>query len=123
MGIEILHAVTAIQRGASEPLGHMDTCKGPRHVYNPAIEIRLQALAHSPTSDLTVTPGEEETPHLHTVTLTSGRLCLLYSGKVLVSACTPRGVHLPSRLSVSFKIAAVQERADFLRDNSNNNKK
>lgn len=56
-----LFTVTAIQRGASELLGHTETCRGQRHIYNPATEIRLQALAHGPTSDPTVTPGEEET--------------------------------------------------------------
>lgn len=56
-----LFTVTAIQRGASELLGHTETRRDQRHIYNPATEIRLQALAHSPTSDPTVTPGEGET--------------------------------------------------------------
>lgn len=72
----MLLAVTTIQRGVPEPLGHTDTCRSPRHVYNPAIEIRLQALAYSPTSRLTVTPGEEETPGFHATAPTSVRLCL-----------------------------------------------
>lgn len=40
-------------RDASGPLGHADTWQGPRHIYNPATEMRLLALEHSPISDLT----------------------------------------------------------------------
>lgn len=86
--------------------------------YNQAVEIRLQALAHNSTSDLTVTPGEEQTPHLtHSC---SGFSWMSASSWYWVSACTARGASLPSQLFPSLKIAAVKEKSS---DNYNNKNK
>lgn len=106
VGVEILHAVTAIQRGASEPLCHIDTHNSPVHSYNQAVEIRLQALAHNPTSDLTVTPGEEQTPHLQLLWLQLGSVCI----QLFLAQCLHSKRSKSSKSTFpSLKIAAVKE--------------
>lgn len=69
-----LHSDSNSEECCRAPVPHRYTQQSS--AYNQAVEIGLQPLAHNPTSDLTVTPGEEKTPHLHTAALASAGLYL-----------------------------------------------
>lgn len=89
------------------PVPHRHTQQSS--AYNQAVEIGSQPLAHNPTSDLTVTPGEKK---LHTYTqllwLQLGSICIqLFLGQCLHSKRSKS-----SKLFPSLKIAAVKEKAD-----------